>query len=371
MNFLTLARQGGFPVPQSMFARGIDFLREYAAQNTTTKTDAFAKAFAIYVLSLNDYVTTSYIDSLEEYANEMIKDWETGPIGAYIAASYKMLKQTDKAFNLISKYELNKPTPKSNDNIFDNIVANDANYAFIMRRYFDTAKNDLEQSIMEYINAGNYDSFVAAAVVMSAFGNTENLNLGDTDAISILADGKQIKPQFESGTIYANLPREITKLNIGCKNCKEPLFYTMLQQGFPKTVSPTSHGLDVTRTYYDADGNEIHSGKIGDIVDVKISVRARGDTDYVENAVISDLLPGGFAPISDSLAGDMDFSEIREDRVLIYANIGRTPLVFSYRAQLSVAGEFTVPPITAAAMYNSAIRAIGDGGKFTVSNEAN
>ena len=67
----------------------------------------------------------------------------------------------------------------------------------------------------------------------------------------------------------------------------------------------------------------------------------------------------------------MDFSEVREDRVLIYANIGRTPLVFSYRAQLSVAGEFTVPPITAAAMYNSAIRAIGDGGKFTVSNESN
>lgn len=371
MNFLTLARQGGFTVPQSMFARGIDFLREYAAQNTTTKTDAFAKAFTIYVLSLNDYVTTSYIDSLEEYLNENIKDWETGPIGAYIAASYKMLKQTDKAFNLISKYETNKKPNKKIDNIFDNIVANDAVYTFIMRRYFDTAKNDLEQSIAEYINAGNYDSFVAAAIVMSESGASENLTLDDIDSISILADGKQIKPQFESGTIYANLPRDLTKLNIGCKNCKEPLFYTMLQQGFPKSVSPTSHGFDVTRTYYGADGNEIHSGKIGDIVDVKISVRARGDTDYVENAVITDLLPGGFAPITDSLAGDMDFSEIREDRVLIYANIGRTPLVFSYRAQLSVAGEFTVPPITAAAMYNSAIRAVGDGDKFIISNEAN
>lgn len=371
MNFLTTARQAGFTVPQSMFARGIDFLREYAAQNATSASDAFAKAFTIYVLSLNDYVTTSYIDSLEEYANETVKGWETGPIGAYIAASYKMLKQTDKAFNLISKYQTNKKASKHIDNIFDNIVANDAIYTFIMRRYFDTTTNELEPSIQEYINAGNYDSFVAAAIVMSASGASENLNLDNVDDISILADGKSIKPQFESGTIYANLPKDITKLNIGCKNCTTPLFYTVLQQGFPKSVLSTSNGIEVSRTYYDADGNEISSGKIGDIVDVKISVRTRGNTDYVENAVISDLLPGGFAPISDSLTGDMDFSEIREDRVLIYANIGRTPLVFSYRAQLSVAGEFTVPRITAAAMYNSEIRAVGDGGKFTVSNETN
>jgi len=43
LNFLTLARRNGFNVPQSMYARGIDFLRDVAAQNTTSATDAFAK----------------------------------------------------------------------------------------------------------------------------------------------------------------------------------------------------------------------------------------------------------------------------------------------------------------------------------------
>lgn len=372
MNFLSLARRGGFNVPQSMFARGIDFLREYAAQNTTSQSDAFAKAFAIYVLTLNDYVTTSYIDSLEEYANATIKNWESGPIGTYIAASYKMLKQTDKAFNLISKYQPNKkPTNKSVDNIFDNIVANDATYAFVMRRYFDGSSMDLGQNVQDYINSGNYDSFAAAAIVMAAAGTMEDTQLGDIDNITILADGKKIKPQFESGTIYANIPNKTSKINIGCEQCATPMFYTLVHQGFPKSVSSVSNGMVVTRTYYDADGREIHSGKIGDIVDVKISVHTRGNTDFVDNAVILDLLPGGFSPISDSLAGNMDFAEIREDRILIYADVGRTPLVFSYRAQLSTAGEFTVPQITATAMYNSEIRAISDGGKFTISNEAN
>lgn len=371
MNFLTMARHAGFSVPQSMFARGIDFLREYATQNTTSESDAFAKAFTIYVLTLNDYVTTSYIDSLEEYINKSVNDWETGPIGAYIAASYKMLKQTDKGFKLISKYRPNKKSKKSIDNIFDNTVANDAIYTFIMNRYFDTHKIDIEQSIQDYINAGHYDSFVASAIIMATSHDIKGLSLDDIDTISIFADGAAIKPQYESGTIYANIPKNTTKLNIGCAKCNKPMFYALLQQGFPRKISTTSNGLDVTRLYYDTDGNEINSGKIGDIVTVKITIHARGDTDYVDNVVISDLLPGGFSPMSDSLSGDIDFSEIREDRVLIYTNVGRTPLVFSYDAQLSVAGEFAVPSVTAAAMYNSGIRAIAKGGKFTVSNEAN
>ena len=240
-----------------------------------------------------------------------------------------------------------------------------------MRRYFDGSSMDLGQNVQDYINSGNYDSFAAAAIVMAAAGTMEDTQLGDIDNITILADGKKIKPQFESGTIYANIPNKTSKINIGCEQCATPMFYTLVHQGFPKSVSSVSNGMVVTRTYYDADGREIHSGKIGDIVDVKISVHTRGNTDFVDNAVILDLLPGGFSPISDSLAGNMDFAEIREDRILIYADVGRTPLVFSYRAQLSTAGEFTVPQITATAMYNSEIRTISDGGKFTISNEAN
>ena len=74
--------------------------------------------------------------------------------------------------------------------------------------------------------------------------------------------------------------------------------------------------------------------------------------------------PYRFLPV----LGDMDYNEIREDRVLIFAPISRTVATFTYRAQLTVAGEFTVPPITVTDMYNSAIRGVTDAGKFTVSN---
>jgi uncharacterized protein YfaS (alpha-2-macroglobulin family) len=49
----------------------------------------------------------------------------------------------------------------------------------------------------------------------------------------------------------------------------------------------------------------------------------------------------------------------------------RTVSTFTYRAQLTVAGEFTVPNVTAMDMYNSEIRATDGTGKFTVSNASN
>ncbi len=365
INFLTIARRNGFNVPQSMFSRGIDFLRTYAGARTTSISDAHAKAFTIYTLSLNDYVTTSYIDLLEEYLNENIKDWSENIIGAYIAASYKMLKQTDKAFNMISKY-------KSGDNIYDGpfagTTAADATYTFIARKYFDMMPERTTKNIQKYINQGHYDSFTAAAIVMATNGATSDII--DADTVSILVDDKKIDSTVDAGTIIAKLPNGFDKLRINCETCKSKntAFYTIASNGFPTNARVESNGLDVTREYYDTNGDKVQNAKIGDILDVKITLRTRGGTQNVENAAIVDLLPGGFIPISDSVAGDMTYNEIREDRVLIYAPISRDTATFTYRVQLSVAGEFTVPPITAMDMYNTEIRATTGADKFTVSN---
>lgn len=366
LNFLSLARRAGFNVPQSMFSRGIDFLRTYAGLHTTSVADAHAKAFTIYTLSLNDYVTTSYIDLLEEYLNENVKDWDETIIGAYIAASYKMLKQTDKSFNLISKYKSGKDMY---DGQFAGATVADATYTFIARNYFDMVPERATKNIQNYINRGNYDSFTAAAIVIGT-ANIPGADALSNDVISVFADDKKLEQTADAGTIIVSVPNGIDKLRINCETCKskDTAFYTLVTTGFPKTVVSESNGIDVTREYYNANGERVTSAEIGDILDVKITARTRGGTQSVDNAVIADLLPGGFIPISDSVSGDMIHNEIREDRVLIYTTLSRNPTTFKYRVQLSVAGEFTVPPITAMDMYNSEIRATTDTGKFNVSN---
>jgi uncharacterized protein YfaS (alpha-2-macroglobulin family) len=367
VEFLALARRGGFNVPQNMISRGIDFLRSYAGTTTTSYSDALAKAMAIYTLSLNDYVTTSYIESLEEYLDENIKNWSESIIGPYIAASYKMLKQTDKAFNLISKYKTNATTK---DNIFNRMVANDARYEFIARRYFDMNFTEPTKSISDYINGGKYDSFTAAAIIMAITGNEQKSGTTDFANISVSANGNILKSANTPDDIMVAIPVGTEKLQISCPQCsrKNEMFYTVITQGFPRSVRPESNGIEITRKYYDMDGNDIHSAHIGDIVNVRIVARARGGADTITNAVILDLLPAGFIPLAESLAGPNDFSEIREDRIIIYTDLERSQSTFTYQAQLSVSGEFTVPPITASDMYNPEINAVGKTETFTVSN---
>ena len=72
------------------------------------------------------------------------------------------------------------------------------------------------------------------------------------------------------------------------------------------------------------------------------------------------------------LSGDVDFYEIREDRILLFMTATRTPREITYTAQLTAAGQFAIAPIHAASMYNPAINATGKTGEmFSVSNATN
>ena len=136
------------------------------------------------------------------------------------------------------------------------------------------------------------------------------------------------------------------------------------------TVAADSHGLELIREYYDMDGNRINAAKIGDRVKVKIFARARADVQNISNAVIIDLLPGGFIVDTDTLGGEYTFAETREDRIIIYTDISRTESVYEYTAQIGAAGTFAIAPIHGESMYNPNIFATGRGGTFTVKNES-
>ena len=371
VHFLTIARDMGFAVPNEMLSRGIDYLRTYAGQTITDDASARATAYAIYTVSINDYVTTNYIDTFTQYANENIPEWESGLMGAYIASSYKILKQDNIAYDLIEKYAMSDRPQFEYFNMYDNNVANDAMYYYLMARHF-TPKNITESNaIWNYVSSGNYDAYTSAIVIMGL------TTAPDTDSISEIgittnSDTATITTESESG-IIATIPSDATELELKCPSCSSdsPLFYTIYQAGYPTHTSPTSDGLEISRKYYDANGNQITSATVGDTITVKISARTRGDTKHADNVVIVDLLPGGFTPTPDSITGDMEFSESREDRVLIYTDLDRTTHEFTYTVTAGAIGKFTIPAITAESMYNSAIRATDDTGTFTVLNESN
>ena len=369
--FLTIANDAGFTVPNQMLSRAIDYLRSFAGGTITDDAYAAAMAYAIYVISENDYVTTSYIDTFTQYANENIKNWQSKLMGAYIATSYKILKQDDLARDLIAKYKLSSNSKFEYRTMFDNNIANDSMYYYLTAKYFNTNDATKSDAIRKYINSGNYSAYTSASIIMAMSGQKSDTDKLPEISIALnKSDTKTITP--ENNSIIMDIPSDTSELNITCSDCNDDniLYYTIIQQGYPTKSAKDSNGIEIIREYYDMDGNKITSGNIGDIITVKIFARTRGNTDIADNVVITDMLPGGFIPTIDSINGNTDFSEMREDRILIYTDLNRTESEYTYTVQLGVAGTFNIPPISAQSMYNPQINALGKSGTFTVSDGA-
>ena len=362
--FINIAKSNGFDVPKNMNARAIDYLRTFAGTNINNDFDAAAHAFAIYVLTRNGYITTGYIDAFEEYANENIKNWQSDLMGAYIATSYKMLKQDTKAFNLISKYRPSSRV-KFDNNMFRDTVSDNANYAYLTHKYFGDKSTELPDAVSEYINDGDYTSYASAAILLATAGAA---GTAQSDKITVLADGNILNIENRNNIMTVDIPRNAKQIAVRCETCdrKHTPYYTVISSGFPRTATSQSNGIEISREYFDENGNRITSATVGDTVTVKINIRSRRG-DIIPNVVITDLVPGGFIP--GDVTGDVTYSETREDRVLIFMDATRDGTTITYNAQLGAAGSFTIPAIHAESMYNPAINATGEVGKtFTVSN---
>lgn len=370
VQFLTIAKEAGFSVPTEMLSRGLDFLRTFAGGTITDDNYAKAVAYAIYIISENGYVTTNYIDEFTQYANENMKNWKSELVGAYIATSYNIMKQHDLADDLISKYKLSDNDKFEYNNMFDNNIANDAMYHYLTAKYFGNMSAIDSKIIHAYIESGNYSAYTSAIVIMGLNGTDNTTKKIPTISISVNGENTPITKTYETEFI-ADIPDSATEINITCDECEKnnSLFYALLQQGYPTDSKSESNGIEIIREYYDSEGNEISSGRIGDTITVKIFARTRGGVDLAENVVISDLLPGGFIADVESATGDMKYIEMREDRVLIYTDLNRHEQQFTYKVQLGTAGIFTIPAVTASSMYNPQINATAGTGSFTVTNE--
>ena len=362
--FLTMARAAGFNVPSDMHGRAIDFLRDYAGGTITDDQNARAVAHAIFVITQNNFVTTNYINLFQEYADKNIKNWQRDLMGTYIAAAYKIMHQDAQADALIAKY---RTSDKKFEyiGVFANNVANDAIHNYIVRHYFNETP-DITTSMQKYIDGGNYDSFTAAMTIMGLHGTTSD---GIISGISVVADGEKLHGKIVDNYFSVQIPNDASRIEIKCPGCKDNAtpYYSLISRGYPTSTTDASNGISVLREYFDSTGERITSGNIGDIVTVRIFARARG-TDFVPNVAITDLLPGGFV-VDGDVTGNAVFTQVRDDRVVVFADVSRSGETFEYRAQLTTSGEFNVPPIHAESMYNPGVNATGDAEKFTVKNE--
>jgi alpha-2-macroglobulin len=386
-------------LPPDLLQKGIEYLQQLAASNPADLSAARNRAYAIYLLTRNGAVTTPWLSSLRDTLDaKYAAVWKLDATASFMAASYQLLKQDKAAAELVVPMvkQLEAGSAVVRYAAYYDATIRDAQLLYLLARHFPVRMKELNpQTFSRFVTPlanGRYNTLssswailaidaMAASVGSEGLGKLSVLQVDAKGAATAVKLPANLLPRaaFDAGTVKLKLAND-SPLNT---------WYAVTQSGFDRTPPTTElkAGLEVVREYVGADGKPTSSVKIGDEITVRLSLRGilptgasagngagNGDA-YVGSVALTDLLPGGFevvqqrdangAPNTVSGAG-LEFADVREDRVVVYASATDAVQTYSYRLRATNLGEFTVPPAWAQGMYERERQARSLAGRVVV-----
>lgn len=422
VHFLLEAKEAGQVVPEKMLQQANKYVKQIAAMDSVNEAGFQWRAYAIYLLTRQNEVTTSYLASLmadlKYYSQVKLKT--SNIISLYLASSYKMLKMDKEAKALLKPIlkDLDRAYTNAwwNVNYYDPLVVN-AQIIYFINKHFPESAKDIPAQALEnmviMLNQDRYNTQSSAMTLLALDSYTTNIEREKLTENN-LTISSQTDQQNKLETI-AKLKNILAKgkLNITDKAVifdnatKYSAWYLFASQGYDKTVQlqPITKGLEIYREFVDDQGKLINKVKLGDTINVIIKVRTLSK-EGATNLAIVDLLPGGFEVvqqkphlkqgdetdenqnegedyyeegderwISPIAVGDYtwypDYTDIREDRVIIYGSTASDEVqTFKYQIKATNVGQYAVPPAYGESMYDRDIQAVSKGGDtMTIENK--
>jgi len=386
VQFLTEASESGYPVDREMFQKALSYLKALADKKSVDMYECRTRAHAIYLLTRNGIVTTGNAMDLKGILERNHEDvWQKDLAGAYLAATFKLLKLDKEANAIIRKLKVGEETRDDYNRYYGGLVR-DAQLVYLISKHFPDRAEDLTDEDIMFIvnpvlrNRFNTTSAALSILALKAYSDTAGMpGEYELKIKEIAADGKETPIKTEGKAVRTGkFTENAAKIKID-SDSEFTLFYQMTEAGYD-TALPTEamkDGLEVFREYRNERGDVVTSAKLGDTLDVVLRVRTN-NKETVDNVALVDLLPGGFEPVLDRsavIASDhfsshdywqADYFDIREDRVVVYGTANQSIREFRYQIKATNRGAYNIPPAYGEAMYDPSILGRSTGGSFVV-----
>ncbi|NOS74391.1 MAG: alpha-2-macroglobulin, partial [Methyloglobulus sp.] len=306
LHMLMEAQANGKAVPEDMFKKTLAYVQTLAANPANTLVGLRVRAYAAYLLTRQGTVTTTMLAGIRESLHNNFQDeaWRQDLTAVYLAASYQLLQQQDEAKDLLVTPLKN--LGQTNDayqfqSYYDPMIR-DAQTLYLLAKHFPDALKKLPpaylQNIAKAIQENRFNTLSSAYFLMAYQAYSDAVPAEAMKQMAIIfidSNGKQ-QPLTLPQTIAprATFPETTQSLRFnGPSNL--PLFYAVSESGFDKQLpkQAVQHGLEIQRTYLNAQGKSVDKVKLGEEITVQIRMRAI-DRDWIDNIAIQDLLPAGF-----------------------------------------------------------------------------
>ena len=423
VHYLLEAKDHGMNVPADMLASANQWMQQYAVGGSEGLEGVRNRAYAIYLLTRQGIVTSGMLATLQKELDERYaKEWPQDLTAGYVAASYKLLQQDAIANKLVAKVGwasssdfFGKNLSGSNTQNFStyyDATTHDAQMLYLIAKHFKERVKSIPNKIItqlgEVVSKNTYQSLSASYLIM---GFDAYAKAGGNDAAKLAISELNKNGQSTAITLTGSLVKSgnvsinAAKLQFS-KQSTLPAYYLLSENGFDSKVAAdkVSGGLEIAREFTSLDGKALTSVKVGDEFLVKLTFRST-DRDNASEIALVDLLPGGIEPVLNAVAestqqtsssenynegegeGEQvpsapawqapvgeanynnwqpNYADIRDDRVILYGNLGRNIGTFVYRVRATNAGVFQVPAPFAEGMYDRKLYARGAAGKLEV-----
>lgn len=310
LHFLKEARERHIPLPSGLEAGAIKYLKRVAQAPVNTMSEARERAYAIYMLTRYAIMTPGYIIDLQARLNRDFKGkWESDLTGVLLAATYQLLKLEKEADNLISQAKLGLELTPDYLFFYDGMV-HDAMLLYILAKHFPEKVKEIDAKELAvfgtHIKNGRYNSLSSALTILALEAYSSSMRPEDAGfAIAeILGGGKSNPLTLKTGLVSrTGFGQGVEQIQFTQKT-GGPMFYQVTEAGFDLTPpkKELSEKLEVSRQFLDKDGKEATEVKLGDTLEVRVTLRGNGTTGQV---ALVDMLPGGF---------EVDLKSIRAGR---------------------------------------------------------
>ena len=423
LHFLLEAKERGYAVPVDMVESGKAWLTQLAGSEGSNLGEERIRAYAIYLLTRMGIVTSNYAAALQKrLETRFAKEWKQDPAAMHLAATYKLLRQDRLANGIIGGIKFGEAAGVDYRYYYYDHLTRNAELLYILSRHFPERLKSLTgaelEDMAQYIAKGYYNTLSSSYTVLafdayaSAMGNVRLDKYGISE---LLAKDRERGLPLPTGLFpRVDFTPEAQKVRFS-SSAPNTAFYLMTQAGFDLALpkQDIKNRLEVLREYTDFKGNPIKSVKLGDEIEVHVKLRAV-NREVIPNVAIVDLLPGGFevvlSPITtsneqaaqpgprvsqDQEEGDGDmpqedqasaepssawqspigeatstwsinYADVREDRVVLYGEVGPDVREFVYRIKATNVGSYVVPPTFGESMYDRTVQARSLGGKIAV-----
>jgi uncharacterized protein YfaS (alpha-2-macroglobulin family) len=380
-HYITQCKKLGYYVSESLYDRTIEALKDIAQRADVESTHELrTQAYAIYILTMNEIITTNYISSLRRKLDQSFKKWETDLTAAYIGASYILMKQDEQGKELIEDLAEHQFEKQNQDWSFYDGLIHDAQLLYLISLHMPSSLEDVSDNIIEGIakelQNGNYNTLNSSYSIMalSAFSNASKEPASGKIKVNQIFKDDQAKPlSIPSGKFpVVDFSDKAQKLQF-IENGNQTAYYQVVQSGYDLQL-PTkriSNSIEISRTFKNLDGSEISKAELGEEIEVHIKLRSLTDR-TLHNIAIVDLLPAGLevsaSEVRDNTDGNWepDYIDIREDRVVAYGSVPTKINEIIYKVRAINKGTFIVPPLYGESMYDRKIFGYSPNESFIV-----